>query len=186
MNKKVFVLLLIAVSMLMVTTLAHADEPPQVTVWTDKAEYAAGESGTLYIRFYNNLGGAITLKKITIVYEDWRAYRNGQWEGNLTMDVNAAIISKGVFENETKFTVPTDGRSKNVCGVSLRFETDSLGTIPGSQVIYITQTPRYMDQIITLFTIQVVLLIVCTIIIAATIFLSARRPQIMWKTEEKQ
>jgi hypothetical protein len=166
MNKKVFVLLLIAVSMLMVTTLAHADEPPQVTVWTDKAEYAAGESGTLYIRFYNNLGGAITLKKITIVYEDWRAYRNGQWEGNLTMDVNAAIISKGVFENETKFTVPTDGRSKNNCDI--------------------TQTPRYMDQIITLFTIQVVLLIVCTIIIAATIFLSARRPQIMWKTEEKQ
>jgi hypothetical protein len=43
-----------------------------------------------------------------------------------------------------------------------------------------------MDQIITLFTIQVVLLIVCTIIIAATIFLSTRRPQIMWKTEEKQ
>jgi hypothetical protein len=187
MNKKVFVLLLIAVSMLMVTTLAHADEPPQVTVWTDKAEYAAGESGTLYIRFYNNLDGAITLKKITILYEDWQAYRNGQWEGNLTMDVNAPIGGKGVFENETKFTVPTDGRSKNNCYVSFKFETDPLRTIPpGSQVIYITQTPRYMDQIITLFTIQVVLLIVCTIIIAATIFLSARRPQIMWKTEEKQ
>jgi len=42
-----------------------------------------------------------------------------------------------------------------------------------------------MEQIITLFTIQVVLLIVCTIIIAATIFLSARRPRITWKAEEK-
>ena len=186
MNKKVFALLLIAVSALMVTTLAHAQEPPQVTVWTDKAEYVAGESGTLYIRFYNNLGGAITLKKITIVYEDWRAYRNGQWEGNLTMDVNAAIIGKGVFENETKFTVPTDGRSKSDCTVMLKFETDSLGTIVGYDTIKIAQTPRYMDQIITLFTVQVVLLIVCTIIIAATIFLSARRPQIMWKAEEKQ
>jgi hypothetical protein len=68
----------------------------------------------------------------------------------------------------------------------LKFETDSLGTIYGDNLIYITQTPRYMDQIITLFTIQVVLLIVCTIIVAATIFLSARRPQIMWKSEEKQ
>jgi hypothetical protein len=186
MNKKMLGLLLIAVSMLMVATLVHADEPPQVTVWTDKAEYAAGESGTLYIRFYNNLGSAMTLKKITIVYDAWQAYRNGQWEGNLTMDVNTAIISKGVFENETKFTVPTDGRSKSNCYVTLRCETDSLGTAYAYHTIYVAQTPRYMDQIITLFTIQVVLLIVCTIIIAATIFLSARRPQIMWKTEEKQ
>jgi len=38
---------------------------------------------------------------------------------------------------------------------------------------------------VTLFTIQAVLLIVCTVIIAATIFLSARRPQVTWKAEEK-
>ena len=187
MNKKGFTLFLIAVSMLMITAVAHADEePPQVTVRTDKAEYAAGESGTMHFSFYNNLGSAITLKKIIIVYREWQAYRNGQWEGNLTINVNTAIISKGIFENETKFTVPTDGRSKDNCSVSLKFETDTLGTLYGYDVIYVAQTPRYMDQVITLFTIQVVLLIVCTIIIAATIFLSARRPQIMWKTEEKQ
>jgi hypothetical protein len=42
-----------------------------------------------------------------------------------------------------------------------------------------------MDKLVTLFTVQVVLLIVCTIIIAATIFLSARKPQVTWKAEEK-
>jgi hypothetical protein len=40
-----------------------------------------------------------------------------------------------------------------------------------------------MDKIITLFTIQAVLLIICTIIIAATIFLSVRRPRVTWKKE---
>ena len=50
--------------------------------------------------------------------------------------------------------------------------------------IQVVKTPVYMDQIVTIFTIQVVLLIICTIIIAATIFLSARRPQITWRREE--
>jgi len=42
-----------------------------------------------------------------------------------------------------------------------------------------------MDKLVTLFTVLVVLVIVCTIIIAATIFLSARKPQVTWKPEEK-
>jgi hypothetical protein len=191
MNKKVLVLLLMTATMLMTTTIAYAQNPPRVTVWTDKAEYAPGETGTLYIRLYNNLASAITVNNITIVYNGWQAYRNGQLEGNQTIALNKPVATLTVFENDTKFTVPTDGRSRNNCLVTITIQTDLLGTVSGPSPFYIytaqaAQTPGYMDQIITLFTIQVVLLIVCTIIIAATIFLSAHRPQIMWKPEEKQ
>jgi methionine aminopeptidase len=82
------------------------------------------------------------------------------------------------------FTVPTDGRAVDT---SVKVE---IGTDKGFEYGYASinlqePTPKYMEQIATLFTIQVVLLIVCTIIIAATIFLSARRPSLVWKAEEK-
>jgi hypothetical protein len=96
------------------------------------------------------------------------------------------VPSKGVYKFEDiTFTVPTDGRGVPT-GVSIRIGTNK-GYVDegGSYYINVYTAPKYMEQVITLFTIQVVLIIVCTIIIAATIFLSARRPQVVWKAEEK-
>lgn len=185
MNKKIFALILMTVSMLLVTPLIHAYEPPSIVVWTDKAEYGPGETGTLYIRFYNYGDSALTIKNITVVYESWQAYRNNQWEGNQTIIVNQAVISKGVYANETKFTVPTDGRAATT-SVSVTFEMYPSGSTHVHYTIDVVQTPKYMDQIVMILTVQAVLLIVCTAIIAAALFLSARRPQITWKAEEKQ
>ncbi len=185
LNKKIFALILMTVSMLLVTPLIHAYEPPSIVVWTDKAEYGPGETGTLYIRFYNYGDSALTIKNITVVYESWQAYRNNQWEGNQTIIVNQAVISKGVYANETKFTVPTDGRAATT-SVSVTFEMDPSGSTHVHYTIDVVQTPKYMDQIVMILTVQAVLLIVCTAIIAAALFLSARRPQITWKAEEKQ
>jgi len=185
LNKKVFALILVTVSMLLVTPLTHAYDPPTMSIWTDKAEYSPGETGTLYIRFYNSGGSAITIANITIVYDDWTAYRNGQWEGNQTIIVNQAVISKGVFSNETKFTVPTDGRAEHT-DVYLTFNMDPSGTMYAEGDIYVAGTSKYMDQIVMILTVQAVLLIVCTAIIAAALFLSGRRSQITWKSEEKQ
>ncbi len=186
MNKKIFALIMMAISMLLITSLANAQEPARVTIWIDKTEYAAGETGTLYFVFYNRDATAVTIKKVTIVFSEWQAYRNGAWEGNQTIDVNQAVASKQIYENNTKFTVPNDGRAKST------FATVTFSIAEGSReysedyYISVSQTPRYMEQILTLFTIQVVLIIVCTIIIAATIFLSARRPQITWRKEEEK
>lgn len=183
MNKKIVVLLAVVTSLLMAAPLVCA--LPRVVLWTDKPEYAPGESGTLYFAYTNEADSAVTLKRIKIVYAEWQAPINGQWEGNQTVEVNVALVGGGNYTGNAKFTVPTDGRAQSTY-VQVTFETDPTSS-PSTYTatISVSQTPKYMDQVITLFTIQVVLLIVCTIIIAATIFLSARRPQIMWKTEEK-
>jgi len=185
MNKKIFVLALtIAFLALTVPPINAQDEPETVTVWTDKPEYNPGETGTLNIVFYNDFGISIEIKEIVVIFDAWRAYEDGEWKGNQTITVNQAVASGGTYSTSITFTVPTDGRAKTT-DVHLVLKTTEVGNIHEWAAISVVQTVRYMEQIITLFTIQVVLLIVCTIIIAATIFLSARRPRITWKAEEK-
>lgn len=182
LNKKIFALVMMTVSMLLLVPLANAQ--PQVIVWTDKTEYAPGETGTLHIVFYNDGTSAVTIKEIEIIFEGWRAYINDEWQGNQTIEINQAVVSKGVHEKEITFTVPTDGRAKST-NVYIAINTTELGMIYEYLFMTVTETPKYMEQVITLFTIQVVLLIVCTIIIAATIFLSTRRPKVTWREPEK-
>jgi len=172
-------------SMLLLAPLANA-QPPTVTVWTDKSEYAPGETGTLHVVFYNGRTSAVTIEEIEIILTEWRAYINDEWQGNQTIEVNQAVVSKGVYRKEITFTVPTDGRARSTSG-DITIKTTELGNVYPlwNPYIYVTYTPKYMEQIITLFTILVVLSIVCTIIIAATIFLSARRPKVRWRPEEK-
>lgn len=187
MNKKVFVFIVAVISLFLMMPLVNSQyNPPQLSIWTDKAEYYAGESGTLYIRFYNSGGSAVTIKRITVVFGEWVAYVNDKWEGNQTISVNSAIASKEVFKNETRFTVPADGRAMStLVAVTIEFSEVGIPASSASQTIMVGQTPRYMDNIVTLFTVLVALVILSTLIIAATIFLSARRPQVMWSKEEK-
>ena len=188
LNKKIFALVIMAVSAFILIPLTHADmTPQQLTTWTDKSEYAPGETGTLNIVFYNNRASAVTIQKIFVVFNNWRAYKSGQWEGNQTLTPTpaVAVAGKGVYATSVTFTVPTDGRAVST-SVDITIQTTEVGDIgllDGS--VAVTTTPKFMDQIVTLFTIQVVLIIVCTVIIAATIFLSVRRPQVTWRAEEK-
>ena len=182
LNKKIFAFIVMTVSMLLLAPLVNA-QPETVTVWTDKSEYAPGQTGTLHIVFYNDQGETVTIDNITISFESWKAYKSDQWEGNQTIEVNEAFIAGKLLQNDVSFTVPTDGRAV-LTTVTVTVYSDAV--IPDKHCeIFVSQTPLYWEQIITLLTILVVLLIVCTIIIAATIFLSARRPQVTWKPTEK-
>lgn len=182
MSKKVFALIAVILSMSLLVAVASA-QPETMSVWTDKSEYAPGETGTLYIVFYNNRGQTVTIDEITITFESWRAYKSDQWEGNYTISVEDAFMADDVLEEEVSFTVPTDGRA---ISTNAKVEVDADVNIADKNcMIYVSYTPKHMEQIITLFTILVVLLIVCTIIIAATIFLSARKPQAILRKEER-
>ena len=193
MGKKIFALIVVAFLILSLVSMASGQEPEEITVWTDRSEYALGETGTLYIAFYNDKPDAVTIEKIFIIFNNWRAYRNGQWEGNQTLEVNEALVSKGVCVTETTFVVPTDGRG-GYTSVDIIIRTTERGDIfipsPYTLIlrpsITVTETPKHMEQIVTLFTVQVVLTIICTIIIAGTIFLSSRRPKMMWQKEERE
>ena len=176
-------LIMLTLSVFLSMSLADAQEPETITVWTDKSEYAPGETGTLYIVFYNNQGQNVTIEKINITFESWRAYKADQWEGNQTIEVNEALVAGQILQKYVSFTVPTDGRAVST-NATVKAHADVYIPEKGCP-IFISETPLYMEQIVTLFTVQVVLLIVCTIIIAATIFLSAQRPQVMWREAEK-
>jgi len=181
-------MIILAVSVLLVTPLVGAQGPGPLTVWTDKPEYGPGESGTLSFAYLNLKGRTIAIKKITIVFTHWQAYKNGQWEGNQTIEVNRALVVDELYQNSTKFTVPSDGRATTTW-LEITIQTDEFGDdsywYPDTPAIPVILTPRYMEQIVTLFTIQEVLIIVCTIIVAATVFLSSRKPKPMWKAEEQ-
>ena len=186
MNKKIFVLSLIILSIALFVPLAVAQPDLQITAWTDKPDYMPGEKATLYIALNNTGKSALTIKNITVTYESWRAYMNDEWVGDQTIGVDKAIKVGETLRVETTYLVPTDGRAKPT-SVSMAVSTDH-GSRTYTDVAYIqvSTTPRYIEQIVTVFTVQVVLLIVCTIIIAATIFLSARRPRATWRKEEAE
>lgn len=183
MNKKMLVLNALTISMVVCIPLVMAWEPDEVTVWTDKQKYAPGERGVLYVAFYNCKDEEILIQNITILYYNWTACISETWVGNETRTVDIHLSGKKthVF-NDITFIVPTDGRAVDT-GVYVKVGTDD-GYKDSYGYITILEVPIYMEQIVTLFTIQVVLIIVCTIIVSATMFLSSRRPQIMWQKEE--
>jgi len=187
LRKKILVSTTLALLAMLFVSIVNAQAITSVTVRTNKANYLPGEKGTIYIDFYNDGSSPISIHNITLIYNGWQAYIDGKWVGNETIDITkeGTVSEHGVKQlDPIDFVVPSDGRGV-YCSVSI-----SVGTTDGYEYggvgISVTQTPQYVEQIVTLFTVQVVLLIVCTIIIAATIFLSARRPQVTWKHEEKQ
>lgn len=201
MNKKRYLLTVFAAAALLTIfspTLTSAQPPATVNIyaWTDKTSYDPGEHGKLTIVIRNDRTDEdLIIYNITITYP-WFAYTGEKWEGNDTITVNEAISKNGGTKTYAKeFTVPSDGRAVTsmyyTAQISIVIYVDKAPyQYPKNTPIYIKSTPLYMsledgDKLITLFTVQVVLVIVCTVIIAATIFLSARRPQVMWKAEGK-
>ncbi len=191
MKEKILALSLLCISAILFAPLAQAGGPSEiVTAWTDKHEYSPGQTGRLYVAYNNIREDPVTIRNITVVFSEWWAYINDAWVGNLTY--KPSENEKTIAEHTTRvfeisFTVPSDGRARWTKAeikvyTNLGYDQPSPSETPEISVL---ETPVYMEQVITLFTIQVVLLIVCTIIIAATIFLSARRPQVTWKPTEK-
>ena len=195
---------MIAVLAMLLTSLAYAQVPNTVNIyaWTDKTYYNPGEKGTLTIIIRNDRTDVdLILKNITVTYP-WFAYTGEKWEGNATiLDIDFTLTKNGgkIYTTTVDINIPSDGRASfsgmygGMYGsptIQIEVAVDKSPYVYSKSVpFYVKSTPFFMslegmDEIVTLFTVQVVLLIICTIIIAATIFLSARRPQITWRREE--
>lgn len=186
-RKFLLILMAIAFSALTLTMPVNAAASIAIYGYVDKTQYMPGDTGTLKIWIVNDGTEDIILKSVTIEYP-WNAFYI--WEGNETIKefTNPAILKGGNWSDSRTFTVPTDGRA---IGGDIRVHVVTNDPTNTKWIsITVASAPAYgslqdMDKLVTLFTVQVVLLIVCTIIIAATIFLSARKPQVTWKAEEK-
>jgi uncharacterized membrane protein len=167
--------------------MVHAVADIEIYGYTDKIQYMPGEKGTVKYWIHNEGTEEVILKNIIIEYPWHSLY---VWEGNETIkEINTVILIGGNWSATATFTIPSDGRA--IGGyVRITVVTDKVSrsrNIP----LNVANAPVYtafqdMDKIVTLFTVLVVLLIVCTVIIAATMFLAGRKPQVTWTKEKTE
>lgn len=184
MERKIILPVILAV----LTALAFArptECAANITVYsyTDKYQYSPGETVTLKIWVYNEGPDEVVLKNVTI-YAPWYS---PMWGGNYAISAGNAVLGKGQnWTTTVTFTIPIDGRaySGNVAveGVyTIGSAAYTFKRYPCS--VNVAQAYRYslvdMDKLLALITVQIVLIIVCTIILAATMFLSMRRPKMV-------
>lgn len=200
-GKIVALILMISAASILLSTVSA---PPPFTnatgviAYTKNMQYMPGETGTLYVVVLNNKLDPIEIKNITILYSWFTYAKDKGWIGNDTIILSSTEKTLpsggGKFEKEVQFSIPNDGSllsSTSPYADITVYDKDGNVIASTTASIKVAVPSLYMgvqdvDKLTTLFTVQVVLLIVCTIIIAATIFLSARRPQVTWRKEEEK
>jgi len=161
---------------------ANSAAAQEVTIhaWTDKVQYKAGETGTLYITVRNDLTDTdVIIKNISIVYVPWNAYVKDHWEGNQSFtDINEICQMKGgVYYKEVTFTVPTGGRGVSAIAritVKLDKPVHDPGTYPVEISVVGSPYPMTIENMDVWMTSLTVAMVICTIILAIVIFLSTR------------
>jgi hypothetical protein len=191
--KEKLLLVSVAVILIALASAPMAQAFPTVNVYgyTDRPQYKPGETVTLKFFIYNWGPEDIILKNVSIFFP----WYSPLWGGNTTIKtINVALTQDQNWTPAQTFTfmVPTDGRS---VGGNIQIDFvftfgDDAYSRSDSIPLSVASAPGYlafenMDRIVTLFTVLVVLVIVCTGIIAATIFLSKGRSHVTWKAEQK-
>lgn len=204
MEKKILLpLTIIAIATLMPMLIQKAECAAVVEVYgyTDKLQYMPGETVTLKLWVYNKGPDEIVLKNVT-VYLPWYS---SVWSGNYTVDAQNAVLSKDQSWSTTipNIEIPSDGRADSgyikvvvVYAIGSTVYTPEFRNAIHLSVVEASYTYTSMenmgnlldgmDKLLTVLTVLTVLVIVCTIIIAAVIFLSSRRPKAVWVEEEEK
>jgi len=184
MLEKKIALLIVLFALVVAIPLATADFIPGVAnayAWVDKTQYKPGETVTLYYVVLNDRTADVVLKEVRIE-TPWFMYINDHWEGNQTIKINEVLEPDDVYRSQTTFTVPNDGRAliegmSATIEVRVDLEGDSDKFLPveigiASQALGV----RDMETVTLLMAVQIILIVVCTALIAGAIFLSARKP----------
>ena len=164
-----------------------------VSGYSDRTNYKPGDTVTVTIYLRQAGTDTIVFANATVVYP----WYNILWGGNQTIDAPSTAIVPGKNWNFTAtFTIPTDGRATGGY-----VTIDYYYTIAGAPTVYhdsdsavylqVTSVPYYfafenMDSLMTIITVETVLIIISAIIIAGAIFLSMRRPKVTWTAEQKE
>ena len=186
-KKAMLVLVSVVLAAMAFSPFAYGFASLTIYGYTNKAQYKPGETGTLTFWIYNDGTDDLILKNVTIFYPWYSVI----WGGNETISGQDAVINpQGNWTTSLTFTVPNDGRATSG-GIHITVATDKIPSETGSIFLNVA-TPsgmgslEGMDNLIMLLTFLIIITLICTIIIAAAIFLSARRPQVTWKAEQGQ
>ena len=198
MEKKILLpltIILIATLMPMLVQNAECVAVVEVYGYTDKLQYMPGETVTINLWVYNKGPDEIVLKNVTVQLP----WYSPVWGGNYTVDAQNYVLPKGQSWNKTirDIEIPQDGRvdgGGNIKVIVVYAIGSTIYTPEFKNAIHLSVIePSYtytsmenMDRLLTLLTVLTVLVVVCTIIVAAVIFLSSRRPKAVWVEEEKE
>ena len=187
MEKKILMMLTVAalIALASISSTWAAVASFSIYGYTDKPQYRPGETGTLKIWVYND--GAVddlVLKNMTLYYP----WHNIMWGGNETLVLSPAkvISPKDSYSTTAQFTIPNDGRptAGNV-KIYVNERTDyrylTLNVANPSVIAF-----ENMNNLITLFSALVIITLIGIIGIVFTIYLTARRPKMVWAEEPKQ
>jgi len=188
-------IILIATLMPMLVHNAECVAVIEVYGYTDKLQYMPGETVTINLWVYNKGPDEIVLKNVTVQLP----WYSPVWGGNYTVDAQNYVLPKGQSWNTTirNIEIPHDGRADGggnikvivVYAIGSTIYTPEFKNAIHLSVIELSYTytsMENMDKLLTLLTVLTVLVVVCTIIVAAVIFLSSRRPKAIWVEEEKE
>lgn len=181
--------MVLAAASLAFSPLCRAFASLAVYGYTDQTYYKPGDTGTLKFWVYNSGTDDLILKNVTLYYPWYNS--QGLWGGNetITPSTSTVIAAGGNWSGTSSFTVPNDGRAVTSGPISIIVVTDK--TTQSSFIsMSLASVPAYftfqnMEQLLTWLMILVVIIVVCTLIIAGAIFLSVRRRQMTWKQEVK-
>ena len=185
-EKAIPILVSVAIVALALSPFVNAAASLSIYGYTDKAQYKPGDTVTLTFWLYNDGTEDLILKNVTIRYP----WYSPIWGGNETINGQDAVINPaGNWTTSVTFTVPNDGRAQGG-GIRVDALTDKTEEIAFLSLSVASTAGivafENMDTLIMLFTFLIIITLICTIIIAAAIFLSARRPQVTWKAEQGQ
>ena len=182
--------MVLATTALAFSPLCRAIASLTVYGYVDQTFYKPGGTGTLKFWIYNDGTEDLILKNLTILYPWYNPV--GLWGGNDTIIPSTATVIPpgGNWSNTDSFTVPNDGRvPSGDSPIRITVFTDKT-THSSTISLSVTSVPLYfslqnMDQLTTWLTILAALIVVCTLIIAATIYISVRTRQMTWRSEQK-
>jgi len=187
MLKTRFSLFVLPFSVFLLVPLCQAGFTPGIVntyLWVDKVQYRPGDTVTLYVTIVNAQSSSISVNK-TIITCPWWMFIRDHWEGNYTFNINKVVKADSNYSTSMTFPVPNDGRavqfgsSNTTINVSIEINgafTDHTVfiNIAGPPV---STSVEGIDTMVLLMAVLIILIVVCTALIAAAIFLSARRPQ---------
>jgi hypothetical protein len=150
----------------------------------NKVQYEYGESGKLHLWIVNEGTESLILEHIVVIYP-WNSVI--PWEGNNTIeDISDAISVDSNRSYTFDFTVPDDIGPLPWGTISVTVITNE-GTFYKQISMSVVWPPNQiegMDNLVTLFTVQIVVGIIAAIIIAAAVFLSGRGTGATWQKAE--
>ncbi len=150
--------------------------------YSDKVQYGPGDSGSIKFWVVNNAADAATIKNVTIRFP-WFIPRLG---GNDTIKVTGVTLTQGQnYSNTESFTIPSDGRVTGSSSVTITayFEYSVSNVVYSSDYsssislnIAAAPYPTSVEGLQTLMTLNIIVILVAAIIIAAAIFMTKHGP----------